>query len=428
MSFPRFFVTYCVMDMDAGANPFGHSCLIFSKQEIDNGPIEAIDAIGFYSQPSTTTNPIIKTLKSLLGFPIDLQDGHGVLIQESIRYLNGNGLKGMSFAITEQQFTLLKKNYRQLMEDEQTAINELNKELASHANGYTRHVAEKEKAKIEKRPPRLKPFHVVMELTRHGFDSSNSYTCKDRVLDILQENGVITDSLRKKIESSKAKQTFPRCSSLHLPAIRLISTGEPQKVISSKGAIFYNHVWDKNGLFWATHPENEFETEEYQPLKSILNRITAMENTLHKTIDQLKETEENKEYRRQLHSQLKRVQNLAYLFNNAHENKTELINKLIIADKVLYIADLIMEPERLNPSFLLRAYTSSAAQNALVGFLAIMLSVALTLVALPIGIALTAASTITTARQLYGFYQEEKELSKVSVQDLTSSSESLMFT
>lgn len=429
MSVPKYYVTYCVMDMDAGSSPFGHSCLIFSKQETENGAIEAIDSIGFYSQPSTTTNPIIKTLKNLLGFPIDLQDGHGVLIQESMRFLNSNGLKGISFPITEQQFIRLRANYRQLMDDEQKAIKELNEELTSRnhpANGYTRHLAEKEKAKTEQRPSRLKPFHVIMELNGHGFDSSNSYTCKDRALDILEENGVITNSHRKKIVSSKAEQAFPRFSSLYLPPIRLISTGEPQKYTSKKGEVYHNHVWNNNGLFWATHPQDEFGSDEYQALKSILNRIAAMERSLHQIIDRPNNTADNKEYLHQLTIQLKRVQNLAYLFNNAHDNQNQLIKKIITANKVLHIAGLTLEPEPINSNFLFRAYNSVAVQNALVGLLAILLSAALTLVALPIGIALTAVSTVATARQLYGFYQEEKELSKVKAQELASS-EPLVF-
>ncbi len=433
MNFPRFYVSYCVMDMDAGANPFGHSFLIFSKQESENGPIEAIDSMGFYSQPSTTTNPIIKNLKGLLGFNIDLQDGHGILIKESMRFLNGNGLRGMSFPLSEKQFLRLQKNYHESMQAEQEAIKELNAELAARgipANGYTRHLAEKEKAQAEHRKPRLRPFHVTMQLTMSGFDSSDSYTCKDRALDLLQDEQIIDQKFRGQINASKAEQAFPRFHSLHLPPIRLINTGEPEEHRSKKGHLFHNYVWEKNKLFWVT-PVSTLEVdkkiypyEDYYDLQSMLNCIAKMEQGLHQIIDQSNGLEA-KEYIAQLKIQLKRVQNLAFLFNNAHDNQNKkLQGHLATAEKVLNVAALAIEPERINASFLLRAYTSIAAQSALLSLLAIILSVALMFIVPPVGIALCALSTIATGRSLYGFYKEETEFVKTKYDYDESLSES----
>jgi hypothetical protein len=110
----------------------------------------------------------------------------------------------------------------------------------------------------------------------------------------------------------------------------------------------------------------------------------------------------------QLKIQLKRVQNLAFLFNNVNNNQGKKLQEhLNAAEKVLNVATLSMEPERINASFLLRAYTSVAVQSALLGLLAIMLSAALLLIAPTAGIALCTLSTIETARALYGFYKEE---------------------
>lgn len=430
MGYPKFYATYCVMDMDAGANPFGHSCLIISRQENENGPTKVLDAVGHYSQPSTTTNPVVKVGKHILGFPIDLQEGHGVLIQESMRYLNGNGLKGISFELTHEQFDNLIKSYTKAMQDEQEAIEQFNIKLAnlgSPVNGFTRHLAAKEEAETLARPPRLKPFHVEMDLT---LDSRTSYNCKHRALDFLQEQNIIDDAIRAKILSNKTEHAFPRFSRLRLTPIRLISTGEPERCESKskKGQVYHNHVWTKNRMYWATpvvtldHIANpHFDIEHYSALKKMLNRIAAMEQKLHAAIDSLDKVdnvEDNfarlKRHRNQalLKIQLKRVQNLAYVFHNNVENQNHLQDKLDTADKVLNSALLALEPERINAPFLLRAYESMAMKNALTGFFAIMVSAALLLVVPPVGIVLGVLASIATGRELYGFYKEEKARSQ----------------
>jgi hypothetical protein len=255
------------MDTDAGANPFGHSCLMFSSQESETSPIQVKDSVGYYSQPSTTTNPIIKGLKQALGFNIDLQDGHGVLKRESMRYLDGKGLNGISFSVTAQQFESISTQYQDMLKTQEQVINELNIELVSKglkANGYNRFIAEKIKAVAEGRPPRLKPFHITMELTIRGFDSSNSFTCKDLSLELLTHNNIIPTDIRNQIISNRALTAFPRFSSIELPPIRLISTGEFVKTSSkNSGTVFYNHEWGNNDLFWATpiHTVNTRVTE-----------------------------------------------------------------------------------------------------------------------------------------------------------------------
>ncbi|RUR10671.1 hypothetical protein [Legionella sp. km772] len=418
MSFPKFFVTYSVMDMDAGANPFGHSFLIFSKQDAEDSPIEVIDSIGFYSQPSTTTDPIIKTLKGILGFNIDLQDGHGILVKETMRSLNGNGLRGISFQLSEKQFLSLQTNYQESMKKEQEAITELNAELTARgvpANGYTRYLAEKEKAQLEQRKPRLRPFHVTMQMTMQGFDSSASYTCKDRALDFLYDEGIINEALRKQIIAGKAGHAFPRFHDLALPPLRLISTGEPEEHRSKRGHLFHNPVWQKNQLFWATlilkQDKNADAEEDYYDLKFILNRIAQMENALYQILDKPSGFAPNELH--QLRIQLKRVHNLAFLFNKAHLNQGKKLQEhLATAEKVLNVAALAMEPERINSTFFMRAYTSIAMQSALLGLLAILLSSTLLFIAPPVGITLCTLSTLETVRSLHRFYQEETKFTK----------------
>ena len=408
------------MDSDAGANPFHHSFLLFSKQETADGPIEVVDSIGYYSQPSTTTNPIVKKIKSLLGLNVDLQDGHGVLGQESMRNISGNGLRGISFSINEIQFLKLQKKYQDSIIKQEEAIAELNAELTAQgipANGYTRHLAEKEKAKLEQRKPRLHPFHVTMEASINGFDSSASYTCKDQSLDFLQDEGVIAQPLRNKIDGSKATRTFPRFHSLPLPPIRLINTGSLETVNSRTGKIFHNPTWKSNKLFWASAPVLESEpktviAEAYYDLKHMLNRIAKMEKELYTLLDKRENIEQNQI--NQLRIQLKRVQNLAFLFNNAHVNQGKyLAEHLATADKVLNVASLAMEPERINASFMLRAYNSIAAQSILLGLLTTALAIALIFIApVAVGINLAALGAVGTGRAIYSFYQEETMLAK----------------
>lgn len=427
MSFPKYYVTYCVMDTDAGANPFGHASLIFSKQEREHGPVEAINSIGFYSQPSTTTQPVIKNLKKLLGFSIDLQDGHGVLVKELMRYINGAGLKGVSFPVSEQQFYASLDSYQESMKIEQEAIAELNAELSAKGiepNGYTRYIAELEKAKAEQRAPRLKPFHVTMDTTIDGFDSSASYTCKERALDLLMEQQIISEEIKEQIISSKAEHAFPRFSSLSLTPLRLISTGTPEPHTSKKGIIYHNHVWEKNKLYWVspittpgesrTAAEQERLNIQGELLLDILEQINEVTLLLHEKIDAAKGGVESNEYLKSLKIQLQRVENLAFLFNNQHANKdANLVSqRLAIANKVINCAMMAIEPERINYTFIMRAYESIALKETLVGLLAIMISAAFIVVAAPVGISLCVFSTLATARQAYGFYQEEKKFHK----------------
>ena len=126
VGYPKYFVFYCAMDPEARANPLGHASLLLLKQEFEKAPIRVIDAKGFYSQPSTTTNLLYRALKYILGFNIDLQDIHGVLKQEAMHDLDGNGLNGINFEVTKEKFERLIALITQKKELEEKAIEETN--------------------------------------------------------------------------------------------------------------------------------------------------------------------------------------------------------------------------------------------------------------------------------------------------------------
>ena len=315
----KYFVTYVVVGTEAGFNVFGHSFLLLSEQKVENGPIEIIDAIGFYSQPSTTTRPSHKRVKALLGIPMDLQDGHGELKQEEMRYLDGNGLQGLSFEVSEEQFQRINVLYKTQMDNEKKAILELNKQLetaesnrlkASYsqsdltnsltlkklenesklaANGFTRYQLE-----IQNNPnPRLQRFHVAMEVTARGwFDSRNSHNCKHMALELLIAAEIIDKAKALSIIGNKAGAGFPRASQLVEP-LRLVSTGatilDESEKAKKANKIYYNRTWEnKNPLFWATKPVLDHasskalaeNTTAYEQTKSILTKTREIEKTL----------------------------------------------------------------------------------------------------------------------------------------------------
>jgi hypothetical protein len=413
------------MDTEAGANPFWHALIIFSTQETDKGPVKVEDSIGFYSQASTTTNFFVKNLKKLLGFAINLQDGHGVLKQELMHTMNVDGLHGISFEVDKSKFETVKKSYADSMRKEQEAIAELDKELTEKGippNGDTRYSAEIEKAAKEKRKPRLKPFHFTVAPSFNGIDSSNSYTCKNRALELLSEHEVISEPLKEQIMCSRAKHTFPRFSWLFLPPIRLISTGKPIKYVTKKTKkTYYNHQWEKpgkpgNSLFWVT-PVRTLKGSEttkdipLEPIKHTLKRIKAVDTLLRRKIEA---SSGDKQQTLLLERQLTQVSHLNELFSNAHENQIpELLDKrLKLAEHTLDVAALSLAPERLNYSFIMRLYESASGHDALASTLALLISAAILLLAPPVGVALLIVSTASTALQLHGFYKEEKNFAK----------------
>lgn len=424
MPFPKYYVTYCVMDTEAGANPFGHACLILSTQESEFGPIVVTNSMGFYSQPSTTKNPFMKGIKYLLGLNIDLQDGHGEIRQEKMRDIDLNGLHGKSFDITKEQFDKLEDLYKTEQAEEQAAIKQTEDELLAakrEPNGYTRFITEKKLAALEHRKPRLRPFHIELNFTSHGLDSTKSHSCKMRVLDLLQEAQIIDDSARKELEGGLAKRAFPRFSQKPLLPIRLVSTGEPTREESKSGRVFYNRTWKGgNRLFFAsklhlaTEPtpspkEQKTENQAFQSIRNVLTRIRQVENALLHAIA----TTRDRTRKATLQEQLLRVQKLYDNFAVSYQNHLPdcLIDRQQEAENHLNIATLSLTPARVNYSFAFRAYQSVIARHALLGFIGI--AMAAVLLNGFIGAVALAGATCYTASKLHRFYQEEAQFAEM---------------
>lgn len=419
------------MDTEAGANPLGHASLIFSKQSGEKSPIEVVNCFGHYSLTSSTTNPLIRVGKKLAGFNIDLQDGHGVLRQELMRYLDENGLKGLSFTVSEDVFQNTIAYCERSMAEEQNAIEELDAELdelGMKKNAYTRYILEKEKAKRENRLPRLKKFHVTMDFTKTGPDSSHSYTCKDRALDILTENGVISSEERALLASSRAKQAFPRYSRFALPPIRLASTGDLLTHRSDRTHKLYCYTeWGKNRLYWATPmgiytPEHstsqDFNSiaDIHVILKQLLNRVRQMETMITNKIDELEKQPKHK-HRQELlifRDQLRRLRKISVEFSNAYENSDpdSLQSKRLKAETILNVASLCLTPEKVNYSFAFRVIESAYLCHMLLGFLLLAATLALLPVA-PWAAVASAGALVYSARSMHGFYKEEVKFAEM---------------
>lgn len=385
----KYFVTYCVMDGETGSNIFWHACLILSQQEVLNGPVTVLDSVGFYSDLSTTTNPIIKGLKTLFGCKFNLQDCHGLLKQEEMRYLDSNGLHGISFEATKEQMDALIDLYKQNMGLEQSAIQELDKELTEQgepSNSFTRFVREKAKATLDGRVPRLQPFHLTMSINRRGFDSTASTTCKTYALNLLLQTRIIDQSIHDAVLGSASAYALPRYSGLPIIPLRLVSTGEPEAHESRKTkAIFYNRTWGRNSLFWASslhvyeptlgHIPLKSTIEQHQLIKHILTRIKDTEVRLRHKIRALENEPDELDYQTNLKEQLQRVLTLYDLFKTSYENQlsTVLAEKLLRSDRVLNIAEVSLKPDIANHSFMMRALASLSGMGSILSLLVLII-------------------------------------------------------
>ena len=423
MSFPKYFVTYCAMDEETGSNPLWHASLVLSKQGAHQEPIHIVDSFGFYSQPSTTTNPFVKGLKRILGFTINLQDGHGELKQEAMRYLDGNGLHGLSFYASKEQFEALIQLYQQKIELEQEAIKELDDDLKQQgtvANTCSRYRRELDLATLQNRPPRLQPFHVVISLSKTGLDSSTSQTCKTYALNLLLETGIINQATCDAIHGGLAKYAMPRYSAIPLLPFRLVSTGEPEAQRSrTTHSVFYNRHWKKNNLFWATplhvhkdtsaKPNHSTTKDLYPELKNTLSRVKKTEHLLRQHISELNSPPKANGQLIILNEQLARVEALLPTFCNAHDNQSYhgLTQKLLHARKTLNIANMCLNPEKIDESFRAQIYGKAAVSSAILCLLLLLiLDLSIRLSGETLGSLMTIAITIYVAYKLITIYNE----------------------
>jgi hypothetical protein len=421
MDFPKFYVTYGLMGEEAGYNPFWHATLLLSRQDSERAPIIVENAFGFYSEPSTTTNPVVRGIKSMLGLSMDLQNGHGHLEQEKIRYLEGNGLFGINFEVTKEQFERLKILQKERMKAEQAVIAELDAILRSEGktpNGQTRFVKEKELAEHEGREPRLKPFHIDARVTHHGLDTTTSYSCKNDALHLLKEAGIISDETAEQMRGDATRHAFPRFGKIPVLPLRFISTGEPTRVESkSKHQVFYNRIWNEEGegaqLLWATplittQQLNKALQASYLALhaciKNLLTRAQYIELALRR---KLEGSHLDPAYRQQLVKQLQQVQAIYTDFGVAHKDFNLLTKKVSDAEVTLNVAEMSLTPERVNYSFFFRAAQDVSMQYAALGLL--VLIAAAGLIACPVtmaaGAAIVGVAALATSHQFHRFFR-----------------------
>jgi len=436
MSNPKYYATYCLMDdAEAGSNPFWHAFIIVSKQEDSKQPIEVKEAVGFYSQPNTDTNPLVKGIKYMIDLEIDLSGGHGELRREKMRHIDGNGIHGLTFDISEEKFNHLLKLFEERMAAEKAAIQETNdyyRRYGIEPNGQNRLIIEKSWADTDGREPRLKPFDINIELTTKGLDSKKSHDCKNYALEFLFETKIIDEETRDKILGNDFMHGLPRFNGLSTNPLRLVSTGEPYSYSPTSELTKYSRSWEnKNKLFWATLPIfiNSSKAEvtkinrQQMTIKKVLTQARALEaKLLHKINDIEVKTSKRQNTRNVegfdqrkvvLERQLERVQSIYELFKNADENSVDsnLNRKLLEAENIFNVATLSLQPKKVDYSFMLRAYESISMRYALLSLLGLM--VASSFITTPVGAAVAATAALFAGHKIYSFFKEDLKFIKM---------------
>lgn len=257
------------MNPDADTNPFGHACIILSRQMTPEKKVEVIDCLGFYGiTPSNDNNPFIKKIKRALGMDINFTGGYGILRREELRYLDrGVGLDGKTFHISEEQFNEFVTSCKHDIAEQDAAIGEAYDALLKEGvkpfkeKGKDKFFSvdvykkELELAKKEGREPRLKPFELRLEFNDDGLPSlRNASTCKTRAVDLLDEAGVDKEQIND-LGKGHSKGVVPRYSGQKGP-LALHAIGPMEIFTSSRTKVtHFNHTWD---------PNFDYQTDRYQ--------------------------------------------------------------------------------------------------------------------------------------------------------------------
>ena len=244
-----YYVTYSVLNSKAGANPFGHACLIFSKTH--ESAIQVEKAYGYYSQPSSTTNPCLKWVKKILGIKYDLQHTHAALREEKMRDLIGDGIKGISFSISAAQYQAFLQEFAQRLEQQDAVIADLDAALEQEGvlpTGVARYDLQNRRG-VTSALQKLKPFHLHLGFNHGGRSAS---TCKQLALEALEAHDIINPSQRQRLEHrGGVRYPFPIFSGQALAPIRFHAQGPLQEETSAKGKKYYNPTFSSNQLFWS---------------------------------------------------------------------------------------------------------------------------------------------------------------------------------
>ncbi|STX50659.1 Uncharacterised protein [Legionella busanensis] len=303
----KYAVTFCVLDREAGSNPFWHSCLLLSQWE-DKGKIEVVEQWGFYGLPTTTPNSLLKKVKLSLGLDVDLNGNHGMLRHEELRFLDlGCGLRGATFELSEEKFKLLQQRCKVAVDEQEQAINEVMNQqgLAAKAKKDTRiypyehwsaqiYQFEKAKAQEQNRESRLKPFELNLSLTLWGPSLKGSYTCKTQALSLLK--GILTEQQLSRLTENDKHPTLPLYSG-PLEKIFLHSAGPLRQHTKRSGKkVHYRALEDKDVKLYWTLPPQEMEVLSEETNKSL---------------------QISKDYADEAKLVIRRLQRLEWLFRNA---------------------------------------------------------------------------------------------------------------
>lgn len=222
MEYPRYFLTYCVMGKEAGSNPLGHACLVFSCQSEQNALIEVLDAVGYYSQQGAAQQTLFSRVKKLLGFNFDISNVHGRWQFEEMRYLDRGGLSGRTFELSQQQYHDLSARISRLLSEEAVIIDELSQRLQQKGVAVNGTSIFNEEMSLHPSSPRLLPFKFEARFD-WGLDTRAATTCKTEAIRLMQKEGIALSELDK-LYHSKAAYGIPRFSGV-LTDIKLFSTG-----------------------------------------------------------------------------------------------------------------------------------------------------------------------------------------------------------
>jgi len=267
----KYLITYCSMDHSIASNPFWHSCILLSQCS-EHTKIEVVDNWGFYGLPATTRNTWLSSLKIKAGLDINMTGNHGMLKHEDLRFMDlGYGLRGVTFEVTQEQFTKLQERCRQVAANQSEAIEEIAQFLHLEAKpkeqqriySYEHHSPtifsiEKMKARNEGRPPRLEPFEIKPTLTLGGPAINQSLNCKTRVVSLLTD--ILSAEQINRITENGKHPSLPRYSG-RLEHIYLHSSGPVREHKKSSGeTVYYRDLADEGVHLHWTLPPQEIET------------------------------------------------------------------------------------------------------------------------------------------------------------------------
>lgn len=386
MSYPKYLITYIAMNSDADSNPFGHACILLSRQESVRTKIEALDCIGYYGiTPSSDTNPITKKVKRWLGMDIDFTGGYGILRREEMRYIDrGVGLEGKTFLISKDQFdnfisscqTAIKKQEEAIELAYQTLKDDGIKpfKVKGKEQFFSRDIYQKELAYAAStgQTPRLTPFELRIEFNDYYMPTfRHASTCKTKAVELLVKAGVEEEHILQ-LGKGHSKGAVPRFSGQKGP-IPLHGIGPLKTHFSKRTQLtYFNHVWQRDfdyhkpcdeTLWWTLPPQHIMSTEstseeetahlrsQYDLPRSQSNEITtlmAATQRIERLLIHSKDSNRDMNGKLELLYTLRHFTREAFSHPYLNQDRSYLIeNKHNVQDLLQSIYDAIQSEEKL---------------------------------------------------------------------------------